>query len=83
MKIVRTSAPALAFDPYGDVWVFIGTGDRNRPTSSSANRFYGIKDNTGMANGSTLTEANLVVEFASNPLISVNYDCHIAQFYFL
>lgn len=53
-------APALASDNYGNLWVYFGTGDRNHPNNTSTNRFYGIKDNTTMANGSVLTEASLV-----------------------
>lgn len=54
------AAPTLAFDDYGSLWVYFGTGDRNHPNNTSTNRFYGIKDNTTMANGSVLTEASLV-----------------------
>jgi type IV pilus assembly protein PilY1 len=53
-------APALAFDDNGALWVFFGTGDRNHPNNTSNNRFYGIKEVTTMANGSPLTESNLV-----------------------
>ena len=54
-------APALAFDTTGNLWVYFGTGDRNHPNNTTApNRFYGIKDNTTMANGSNLTESNLL-----------------------
>jgi type IV pilus assembly protein PilY1 len=52
--------PALAFDANGNLWVFFGTGDRNHPNNTSANRFYGVKDNTTMTNGSALTESSLV-----------------------
>jgi type IV pilus assembly protein PilY1 len=52
-------APSLALDNNRNLWVFFGTGDRNHPNASASNRFYGIKDNTTMANGSTLTESNL------------------------
>jgi type IV pilus assembly protein PilY1 len=54
------AAPALAPDEYGNVWVYFGTGDRNHPNSTSTNRFYGIKENTTMANDTALTEASLV-----------------------
>ncbi|HXK26789.1 MAG TPA: PilC/PilY family type IV pilus protein [Candidatus Binatia bacterium] len=52
------NAPALAYDRYNNLWVYFGTGDRYHPNNTSSNRFYGIKDNTTMANGSanTLTE---------------------------
>jgi type IV pilus assembly protein PilY1 len=53
-------APALAFDDQMALWVFFGTGDRNHPNNVSNNRFYGIKEVTTMANGSALTESNLV-----------------------
>jgi type IV pilus assembly protein PilY1 len=56
--IYAPSIPAL--DDMGNLWVYFGTGDRNHPNNTGANRFYGIKDNTTMANGSTLTESNLV-----------------------
>lgn len=54
------AAPALAFDDYGSLWVYFGTGDRNHPNNTSTNHFYGIKDNTNMANDAVLTEADLV-----------------------
>jgi type IV pilus assembly protein PilY1 len=54
------NAPTLAYDANGSLWVFVGTGDRFHPNNTSSNRFYGIKDNTTMTNGSTLTESNLV-----------------------
>jgi type IV pilus assembly protein PilY1 len=52
-------APSLALAPDRSLWVFIGTGDRYHPNSSALNRFYGIKDDTTMGNGSFLTESNL------------------------
>ena len=52
--------PVLTFDQQGDILLFFGTGDRNHPLNTSTNRFYGIKDNTTMATGSTLTESDLV-----------------------
>jgi type IV pilus assembly protein PilY1 len=51
--------PALAYDPNNNLWVFIGTGDRYHPNNTASNRFYGIKENTTMTNGSTLTESSL------------------------
>lgn len=54
------AAPALAFDDFRNLWVYFGTGDRNHPNNTSTNRFYGIKDDTTMANGSVLTESSLV-----------------------
>lgn len=52
--------PVLSYDTAGSLWVFFGTGDRNHPNNTTApNRLYGIKDNTGMTNGSALTESSL------------------------
>jgi type IV pilus assembly protein PilY1 len=51
--------PTLAYDAAGNLWVYIGSGDRYHPNNTSSNRFYGIKDNTTMANGSNLTESSL------------------------
>ena len=59
-------APALAFDDYGNLWVYFGTGDRNHPNNTGTNRFYGIKDNTTMDNGTSLTEASLVDVTSAN-----------------
>ena len=53
-------APAVALDKEHKLWVFFGTGDRNHPNNTAANRFYGIKDTTTMANGAVLTETDLV-----------------------
>lgn len=54
------ATPTLSYDDAGNLWVFFGAGDRNHPNSDSTNRFYGIKDNTSMTNGSALTESSLV-----------------------
>ena len=51
--------PALAYDSSNNLWVFFGTGDRYHPNNTASNRFYGIKENTSMTNGSTLTESSL------------------------
>jgi type IV pilus assembly protein PilY1 len=53
--------PSLAYDSQNPaiLWVFFGTGDRYHPNTTSTNRFYGIKENTNMTNGSALTEASL------------------------
>ncbi len=60
-------APIPAYDDQGNLWVYFGTGDRNHPNNTTPpNRFYGIKDNTSMANGSVLTESNLVDVTSSN-----------------
>jgi type IV pilus assembly protein PilY1 len=53
------TAPSLAYDAAKNLWIFVGTGDRYHPNNTSSNRFYGIKENTTMTNGSTLTEADL------------------------
>ncbi len=53
------TTPSLAYDAAGNLWVFVGTGDRYHPNNTSSNRFYGIKENTSMTNGSVLTESNL------------------------
>ncbi len=52
-------APVLAYDTSMNLWVFLGTGDRNHPNSTSSNRFYGIKDTTDMTNASSLSESDL------------------------
>jgi len=52
--------PTLSYDDYHNLWLFFGTGDRNHPINVSANRFYGIKEDTTMGNGATLTESSLV-----------------------
>jgi len=54
------ATPTLSFDDDGSLWLFFGTGDRNHPNNTSQNRFYGIKDNSTMINGSSLTESSLV-----------------------
>ena len=63
-------APSLALDKNRNLWVFIGTGDRNHPNAAASNRFYGVKDTTTMANGSTLTESNLADVTTSNGVTS-------------
>jgi len=52
-------APVLAYDTSMNLWVFLGTGDRNHPNSAASNRFYGIKETTNMSNGAALSESNL------------------------
>jgi type IV pilus assembly protein PilY1 len=52
-------APTLALGPDYKVWVFFGTGDRNHPNATAANRFYGFKDETTMVDGVTLGESSL------------------------
>jgi type IV pilus assembly protein PilY1 len=51
-------AAAVALDRQRNLWLFFGTGDRNRPTAMSAGRFYGLKDDTDMTNGAGLTGAS-------------------------
>ncbi len=53
-------SPALAYDSDHHLWVFVGSGDRNHPKTTSSDNFYGIKDTTDMSNGSALTPASLV-----------------------
>ncbi len=61
------AAPVPALDKSNNLWIFFGAGDRNHPNNTTApNRFYGIKDDTTMANGSTLTESNLANISASD-----------------
>ena len=59
-------APVLAYDTSMNLWVFLGTGDRNHPNSTASNRFYGIKETTDMSNGAALTESSLVDVTSSN-----------------
>jgi len=40
--IYGTPNAAIATD--GKLWLYFGTGDRNHPNNTSANRFYGIRD---------------------------------------
>ena len=63
-------SPAVAKDVMGNLWVYVGTGDRNRITATSTNRFYGIKDNTTMTNNSFLTESSLVNVTSTNQSVS-------------
>jgi type IV pilus assembly protein PilY1 len=63
-------SPAVARDGAGNLWVYVGTGDRNRINASSTNRFYGIKDDTNMTNGSALTEASLVNQTSTNNTVT-------------
>src|SRR6266850_583928 len=59
-------APALAYDTAMNLWVYLGTGDRNHPNATASNRFYGIKENTDMSNGAALSESSLVDVTSSN-----------------
>jgi type IV pilus assembly protein PilY1 len=60
------SAPAVAMDDKAHLWLYFGTGDRNHPNRAGTNRFYGIKDNGSMSNGTPLTESSLVDVTSSN-----------------
>jgi len=56
----------------GKLWVYFGTGDRNHPNNTSANRFYGIRDDqTSMTNGAVWTESDLADATAGAPDLSV------------
>jgi type IV pilus assembly protein PilY1 len=68
-------APIIpAFDPQNHLWIYFGTGDRNHPNNTTTpNRFYGIKDDTTMANGSALTEASLVDLTASSATVTQGF----------
>jgi len=59
-------APVLAYDTAMNLWVFLGTGDRNHPNSTASNRFYGIKETTDMTNGAALSESNLIDVTSTN-----------------
>ena len=59
-------APALAYDTANNLWLFVGTGDRNHPNNTATNRFYGIKENTNMGQGAALTESNLANVTSTN-----------------
>ena len=59
-------APALAYDSAMNLWVFLGTGDRNHPNGTASNRFYGIKETTNMSNSAALTESNLANVTSTN-----------------
>ena len=59
-------APALAYDTANNLWLFVGTGDRNHPNNTATNRFYGIKENTDMSQASALTESNLANVTSTN-----------------
>ena len=63
-----TAVPA--YDDKGNLWLYAGTGDRNHPNNSGQNRFYAIKDNVGMTNGSALTESNLLDVTSSNGTVT-------------
>jgi type IV pilus assembly protein PilY1 len=70
-------SPTLAFDNSNNVWLFIGTGDRNHPNNTATNRFYGVKDNTDMAQNGHLTESNLADVTSSNNSASNGWFFHL------
>jgi type IV pilus assembly protein PilY1 len=51
------AAPTLAFDNAHNVWIYMGSGDRNHPNNTASNRFYGIRDIA--MTGTTVLESNL------------------------
>ena len=61
---------AFANDSSGNLWLYIGTGDRNAPNSASSNYFYGIKENTSMTNATALAPTSLVDAPATNTTIT-------------
>ena len=71
--------PAVAYDSSSNLWVYVGTGDRNHPNQSSSNRFYGILDNTTMTNSSALTESSLVQAPATNGTITQGWYLPLAS----
>jgi type IV pilus assembly protein PilY1 len=67
-------APTLAFDDSLNLWVFFGTGDRNHPNNTAANRFYGFKDTPGnMTNGDALDESDLTDITSSTPTVTTGW----------
>jgi Tfp pilus tip-associated adhesin PilY1 len=72
-------APAVAYDEFDNLWVYFGTGDRNHPNDESENRFYGIKDDTTMANDSALTEASLVDVTTGDPDVTQGWYIQLAD----
>ena len=48
-----------ALDANTNIWIYFGTGDRNHPNNTAANRFYGIKDTTTMTNGRHLDRVHV------------------------
>jgi len=59
-------APVLTWDTSQNLWVFLGSGDRNHPNNAATNRFYGIMDTTDMTNGAALSESNLANVTSTN-----------------
>ncbi len=54
--------PALALDYARNLWVYFGTGDRNHPNNTSANRFYAIKDTTEVSGTAVMTQGSFFQE---------------------
>jgi len=67
------------YDDQRNVWIYFGTGDRNHPNNASTNRFYGLKDNTTMTNGSALAEANLVDITTTNATVTQGWYIRLAS----
>jgi type IV pilus assembly protein PilY1 len=72
-------APVLAYDTSMHLWVFLGTGDRNHPNSTSSNRFYGITDTTDMTNAAALSESNLFDVTSTNGTASGGWFFRLAS----
>jgi type IV pilus assembly protein PilY1 len=55
--------PNAAIGSDGKLWLYFGTGDRNHPNNTSANRFYGIRDDqagaSAMNQATAWTNSNL------------------------
>jgi type IV pilus assembly protein PilY1 len=49
-------APALAYDSNNNLWVYLGSGDRNHPNNTASNRFYGIRDTDAALTESALAD---------------------------
>jgi type IV pilus assembly protein PilY1 len=72
-------AIALAYDTSWNLWVYIGTGDRNHPNNTSSNRFYGFKDPGTMTNGSALTESSLVDRTSATGTVTQGWYLRLAS----
>jgi type IV pilus assembly protein PilY1 len=62
--------PALALDAAKNLWVYFGTGDRNHPNNSGANRFYGIKDTTEVNGSAVMTQGSYFQESSLTDMTS-------------
>lgn len=52
------AAPALTFDHLHKLWLFFGTGGPDNPDAASGGRFYGLRDDTDMANGAAVQDSD-------------------------